>query len=91
VTLNLSILFPAEREALLEALRRDLRSQSKLALRGSTWKIWHQRNVQMNLRVLEALNPKRRSFEEQERIASLTKPTSADKEETAGSTSVCTQ
>lgn len=41
-----------------EALRRDLRSEKKLAKRDSGWEIWHQRNVQLNLRLLEVLNPK---------------------------------
>jgi hypothetical protein len=66
-------LLPVEREALLEALRRDLRSESQLALNGSIWQIWHQRNVQLNLRVLDALNPKRRNIAKHVFIESLAK------------------
>lgn len=56
--MSVSELLPVEREALLEALRRDLRSEREFALQDSRWQIWHQRNVQLSLRLLEALNPK---------------------------------
>jgi hypothetical protein len=55
-------LLPYEKEALLEALRRDLSSQRNLALLDSGYKFWHQRNVQLNLRLLEVLNPKGHIF-----------------------------
>lgn len=61
---NLLELLPLEREALLEALRRDLRSERNLAMLDSDWEIWHQRNVRLNLRLLEAINPKGRSVDE---------------------------
>jgi hypothetical protein len=53
-----SLLLPAEKEALLEALRRDLRSEKNLAMLDSDSALLHKRNVQLNLRLLEALNPK---------------------------------
>lgn len=63
--INFLELFPAEREALLEALRRDLRSESKLAKSDADWAICHQRNVQLAVRLLAALNPKGCTFSEQ--------------------------
>lgn len=85
--LNPSHLLPWERDALLEALRRDLRSERNLALRDSKWRIWHQRNVQLNLRVLEALNPKRRDIAKHACITSLAEPASAMESQTARMTS----
>lgn len=62
--MNTSVLemLQAEKEALLEALRRDLRSQKTLGMHDSGAAIWHQHNVRMNVRLLEALNPKRQNF-----------------------------
>lgn len=57
--INIPTLLPGEKEALLEALRRDLRSQRCLAMHDTGRAIWHQRNVQLNVRLLEAFNPKR--------------------------------
>lgn len=59
---DLLALLPVEKESLLEALRRDLRSQRNLAMHDAGWAIWHQRNVQLNVRLLEALNPKRQNL-----------------------------
>lgn len=60
--MDIPALLPNEKEALLEALRRDLRSQRSLAMHDTGWAIWHQRNAQLNVRLLEVLNPKRREF-----------------------------
>ncbi len=49
-------------EPLLEAPRRDLTSQRLLARHDAGSEIWHRRNEQLNLRLLEALNPKRQNF-----------------------------
>jgi hypothetical protein len=46
--------------ALLEALRRDLRVNIELSKKDPIWAIWHLRNVQLNKRILEALNPKKK-------------------------------
>lgn len=57
--MNLDELFPHERAELLEALRRDLREQDKMAKSSSSrWKDWHRNNVIMVKRLLDALNPK---------------------------------
>ena len=48
-----------EINALLEALRRDLRIELVKAKTHSGHAAWHQANVRMNIRILEALNPKR--------------------------------
>lgn len=79
MAMNVLELLSVEREALLEALRRDLRCERNLAKRDPNWAIWHQRNVQLNLRLLEVLNPKDRHFTEQTCKAFLRKPASLKK------------
>jgi hypothetical protein len=51
-------LLPAEREALLETLRSDLRSERERAVRDPGSRILHLRNIRSSLRLLEALTPK---------------------------------
>lgn len=51
-------LLPHEFSALLEALRRDVRSESSLSQGCSEWTDWHRANARMSMRLLEALNPK---------------------------------
>jgi hypothetical protein len=53
------LLLPYERVALLEALRRDLKVQQELAKVEGPWLGWHQYNVRMVKRLLDAINPKR--------------------------------
>lgn len=55
---SLDALHSYEFDALLEALRRDLRIQLDLAKAGGSWAQWHTSNARTNLRLLEALNPK---------------------------------
>ncbi|RYE73150.1 MAG: hypothetical protein EOO81_01395 [Oxalobacteraceae bacterium] len=62
IDMDIHTLLPGEKEALLEALRRDLRSERSLARHDTGWAAWHQRNVQLDVRLLEAFNPKRREF-----------------------------
>jgi isopenicillin N synthase-like dioxygenase len=47
-----------EVEALLEALRRDLRHQSRAAECRNHLMDWHRHNARMSKRLLEAINPK---------------------------------
>lgn len=53
-------LLPYEIEALTEALRRDMRSERLKAETDPFWSTWHESNVRMNIRILDAINPKRR-------------------------------
>lgn len=53
------LLLPYERVALLKALRRDLKVQQELANVEGPWLGWHQYNVRMVKRLLDAINPKR--------------------------------
>lgn len=81
--LDLYPLLPYEKEALLEALRRDLRSEMNLALRRSSWQFWHQRNVQLSLRILEAINPKGQYISKNVRLTCLATPVSDTDSEAA--------
>ena len=47
-----------ERTELLEALRRDMRQQDRLAESTSEWANWHAYNARTIKRILECLNPK---------------------------------
>lgn len=47
-----------ERQALLEALRRDLRVQERHAESGGEYAQYHRNNARLARRLLEALNPK---------------------------------
>jgi len=58
MNLDDKLLFPHEINTLLEALRRDYRTQYNLALSSGEWTEWHRNNARMVLRVLEVLNPK---------------------------------
>lgn len=51
-------LFGFEREALLEALRRDLRAEQEKFERGGMYRDYHFSNVRMTTRLLEVLNPR---------------------------------
>lgn len=52
-------LYPDEFESLLEALRRDLRSEISKSQSDVAWADWHEQNVRKGIRILEAINPKR--------------------------------
>jgi hypothetical protein len=56
---SLDQLHPHEFEALLEALRRDMRAESNLSRRDQKWADWHKMNAWLDQKLLEALNPKR--------------------------------
>jgi hypothetical protein len=56
-----ALLFSHELEALLEALRRDHRSEADKACSDPVEAEWHQRNARMSLRILEVLKPRNRS------------------------------
>jgi hypothetical protein len=68
-------LFPHEREALLEALRRDLRVELAKCENDPIWADIHQFNVTRNVRLLEAINPKRKTLRENRFVASEEMPT----------------
>jgi hypothetical protein len=55
-------LMPAEYDALLEIIRRDLRSQTTRISAGSMGGDWYESNHRMCTRLLELLNPKRRTL-----------------------------
>jgi hypothetical protein len=57
---RLQKLFPYEFEELLNALRRDLRTERELAGTDVAWSEWHEANTRMVHRLLEVLNPKRK-------------------------------
>jgi hypothetical protein len=61
-------LFAYEHLALLEALRRDLKTQRELADRPGRWAEWHRYNARMVKRLLDAINPKRRATDAGEKI-----------------------
>ncbi len=48
-------LFPHEQAALMDALRRDLSSETEKAMMGGEWTDYHQRNVKMVTRILRHL------------------------------------
>lgn len=51
-------LFPHEYMALLDAIRRDLRRESELALSNVHFAEFHRENARLDLRILESLSPK---------------------------------
>lgn len=51
-------IFEHEMEALLEALRRDLRTEQEKAQRGAQYREQHIGNVRYAMRLLELLNPR---------------------------------
>lgn len=51
-------IFEYEKEALLEALRRDLRTEQEKAQRSTQHREWHIGNVRYAKRLLEVLNPR---------------------------------
>ncbi|RJF92346.1 hypothetical protein [Noviherbaspirillum saxi] len=55
---SIESLCPYEFEALLNALRRDMRLQADLAKVDVEWANWHGNNARVSQRILEALNPK---------------------------------
>ncbi len=55
-----SSLFPHEWKQLLEALRRDMREELGKATTNPAYAGYHLANHRINLRLLEALNPRRR-------------------------------
>lgn len=55
-------LLPAEYNALLEIVRRDLRSQTAQISAGLIGGDWYESNARMCTRLLELLNPKRRTL-----------------------------
>jgi hypothetical protein len=52
-------LLPDEFESLMEALRRDLRSEIAKSESDAIWADWHRHNVRKTIRILDAINPKR--------------------------------
>lgn len=48
-------LFPHEQAALIDALRRDLSSETEKAMMGGEWTDYHQRNIKMVTRILRHL------------------------------------
>lgn len=58
---NSELLMPHEFLALVEALRRDLKTQQELANNPGPWVEWHFYNARMAKRLLDTLNPKRSS------------------------------
>jgi hypothetical protein len=50
-------LFPHELQALLDALRRDLRMETLLVQTDAEWAAYHYSNVRLNVRLLELLEP----------------------------------
>lgn len=64
-----AMLFEYEREALLGALRRDLRSEIQKASQCLEDAEFHKANYRSSLKLLEALNPKR--VESEQRAAHL--------------------
>jgi hypothetical protein len=55
-------LLPHEFEALMEALRRDLRSEIAKSKTDLAWTEWHCANVRKTIRILDTINPKRRAL-----------------------------
>jgi hypothetical protein len=51
-------IFAHEMEALLDALRRDLRTEQAKSLAGTPYVEFHRNNVRNAMRLLEALNPR---------------------------------
>jgi hypothetical protein len=51
-------LFPHERQALLDALRRDLRMEISHAQTEPEWATYHYINARLNVRLLELLEPR---------------------------------
>jgi hypothetical protein len=47
-------LFPDERQALINALRRDIENQRDKAVRYPLLADYHHHNVRMNIRIIEA-------------------------------------
>lgn len=52
-----ALLFPHERQALLDALRRDLRIEKALSETDSQLADYHYANVRLNARLIELLEP----------------------------------
>jgi hypothetical protein len=55
---NVPFIFKHEFEALLEALRRDLRTEQEKAQGDTRHREWHLGNVRYAMRLLEILNPR---------------------------------
>lgn len=51
-------LFPHELQALLDALRRDLRMELSRAQTDANWAAYHYSNARFNMRLLELLEPR---------------------------------
>ncbi|OWW19263.1 hypothetical protein [Noviherbaspirillum denitrificans] len=54
------MLLPHEFDAMLQALRRDMRRELELAAIHKEDAAWHMTNARMAKRLLETLNPKQR-------------------------------
>lgn len=46
-------------QAIIDAVRRDMRRERELALADKEWAQWHEWNARKDIDLLEALNPKR--------------------------------
>lgn len=61
---DVSFLFSHETEYLLEALRRDLRTELERAQLGDASAEWHRQNARKAVRLLEIINPRARRGQE---------------------------
>ena len=59
---NAATLMQHEVEALLAALRRDMRAEEDAAAADPQWADWHRNNARLDKRLLETLNPKREAL-----------------------------
>lgn len=57
---GIEVLVLYEHEALLAALRRDMRNELAKAANSPEWADYHYANARISKRLLEALNPKAR-------------------------------
>jgi hypothetical protein len=66
-------LLPDEFESLMEALRRDIRSELGKSVSDPAWADWHRSNARKAVRILEAINPKRQVLHQLKEMNTLNK------------------